>query len=186
MQRTASQTVGPFFLEALIHAGDAIIKKPGTAGESISIAGGVFDGGGNPVADAFLEVYQADSSGRYIADSREARAGTCFSGFGRAATDEFGQFRFDTIPPGGIQRDQGAAEAPHLDVMVFARGLLKPLVTRIYFQGHAANATDSVLLQVPPNRRNTLEARRVQNAETVIWQFDVRLQGIDETVFFDF
>ena len=186
MQRTASQTVGPFFLDALIHAGDAIINKPGAAGETISIAGSVFDGEGNPVADAFLEVYQADSTGRYVADSREARAGMCFSGFGRAATDQFGQFRFDTILPGGIQRAGSAADAPHLDVMVFARGLLKPLVTRIYFHGNAANATDPVLLQVQPNRRHTLEARRVQRAEKENWQLDVRLQGKDETVFFDF
>lgn len=185
MQRTASQTVGPFFLDALIHAGDTIINKPGTAGESISIAGGVFDGEGNPVADAFIELYQADSSGQYIADSHEARAGSCFSGFGRAATDESGQFRFDTILPGGIQLGGSAAEAPHLDVMVFARGLLKPLVTRVYFQGHPANATDAVLMNVPENRRHTLEARRVSDHVNNMWRFDVRLQGKDETVFFD-
>ena len=185
MQRTASQTVGPFFLDALIRAGDAMINKPGTAGESISIAGGVFDGEGNPVADAFLEVYQADSTGRYIAGSREARAGMCFSGFGRAATDESGQFRFDTILPGGIQHGGSAVEAPHLNVMLFARGLLKPLVTRVYFQGHPANATDAVLMNVPEIRRHTLEACFASDHANNMWRFDVRLQGKDETVFFD-
>ena len=185
MQRSASQTVGPFFLEALIHGGDEIIAKPGTPGETIILEGRVLDAEGSAVTDALLEISQADTTGRYVADSAEARSGLRFTGFGRAATDNLGKFRFTTVYPGVAHAEDRNRDAPHLDVMVFARGLLKPLVTRIYFEGHAGNAHDPVLAEVPESRRSTLEARRASLASAV-WEFDVRLQGHDETVFFDF
>ena len=133
MQRTASQTVGPFFLEALIHGGDEVIAKPGTAGEALILEGKVLDAEGTPVHDAILEIFQTDAAGQYIADSPAARSGSLFTGFGRATTDKSGTFRFSTVYP-GIAPAAGISHAPHLDLMVFARGLLKPLVTRIYFE----------------------------------------------------
>lgn len=185
MQRTASQTVGPFFLDALIHAGDEVIAKPGTAGKQIIVEGVVRDGEGNAVSDAFIEIAQADAAGRVVADSVELRTGAHFSGFGRASTDISGKFRFTTVYPGAVVLD-GTSHAPHLNVMVFARGLLKPLVTRIYFAGDAVNAVDPVLAVVPAHRRATLEAQTVAAGDVAVWRFDLRLQGKGETVFFDF
>lgn len=186
MQISPSQTVGPFFLEALIHSGDEIIAKSGTVGEAIIVEGRVIDAEGNGVGDAVLEIFQADATGCYVADSAGARSGSQFTGFGRAQSDISGAFRFTTVYPGAVGAPEGRIEAPHLDLMVFARGLLKPLVTRIYFAGDAGNSNDSVLAQVPAKRRTTLEARRDAGTEPVVWRFDVRLQGKDETVFFDF
>ena len=185
MQRTASQTVGPFFLDALIHDGDEVIAKPGTAGRQIFVEGVVLDGEGNPVSDAFIEIAQADAAGRVVADRVELRAGAHFSGFGRASTDISGKFRFTTVYPGAIVMNR-TSHAPHLNVMVFARGLLKPLVTRIYFAGDAMNAVDPVLTVVPAHRRATLEAKTVPAGDVAVWRFDLRLQGKGETVFFDF
>ena len=186
MQRSASQTVGPFFLDALIHAGDEIIAKPGAVGESIIIEGKVLDAEGKAVSDALLEIFQADATGRYVADSTEARSGSCFTGFGRAGTDLSGAFRFTTVYPAVVSAEDGGSEAPHLNLMVFARGLLKPLVTRIYFEKDVGNAQDPLLAQIPANRRSTLEAHRVAGGEPGVWRFDVCLQGKGETVFFEF
>ena len=185
MQRTASQTVGPFFLAALIHGGDEVIAKPGALGEALILEGNVLDAQGAPVSDSILEILQTDAAGSYIADSPEARSGSQFTGFGRATTDQSGTFRFSTVYP-GIAPAAEMGHAPHLDLMVFARGLLKPLVTRIYFEGDANNAHDAVLAQVPVNRRATMQARRDAALGPSGWRFDVRLQGKDETVFFDF
>jgi protocatechuate 3,4-dioxygenase, alpha subunit len=184
--RTASQTVGPFFLDALIHRGDEVLVESGSEGEPIVVEGSVFDAEGNAVCDAVLEIVQADATGCYLKDDADLRAGLRFTGFGRAATDATGTFRFTTIYPGAVRARDGGSEAPHLNLMVFARGLLKPLVTRIYFAGDARNAHDAVLAQVAENRRSTLEARRDDKGGASIWRFDVRLQGKNETVFFDF
>lgn len=184
MQRTASQTVGPFFLDALIHGGDEVIAKPGTVGQALVLEGSVVDGEGAPVNDAILEIYQADATGKYVTDSPEATSGSLFTGFGRATTDKFGRFSFCTVYPGVAATDIGCA--PHLNLMVFARGLVKPLVTRIYFEAETKNAYDTVLVQVPANRRTTLEAKWDAAANPPVWRFDVRLQGKDETVFFDY
>lgn len=184
--RTASQTVGPFFLDALIHRRDEVLVKPGSEGEQIVVEGRVFDGEGNAVCDAVLEIVQADATGCYVKDDADLRAVSRFTGFGRAATDATGTFHFTTIYPGAMRARDGSGEAPHLDLMVFARGLLKPLVTRIYFAGDARNAHDAVLAQIPAHRRSTLEARLDSDGNGEIWRFDVRLQGKDETVFFDF
>ena len=185
MQRTASQTVGPFFLDALIHVGDEVIAKAGTAGEAMILEGSVLDAEGAPVNDAVLELFQADAAGQYALDNQQTRSGTVFSGFGRATMDATGKYRFSTIYP-GVVRGTNMVQAPHFDLMVFARGLLKPLVTRIYFEDDPSNAADSVLALVPAHRRMTLVARRDATAGPSVWRFDVRLQGKDETVFFDF
>ena len=185
MQATASQTVGPFFLDALIHVGDENLAKPGTLGDVIMLEGKVLDAEGAPVFDAILEILQADVNGKEIADSPAARSGSLFTGFGRAATDAEGIFRFKTVYPGGVT-PRGVVHAPHLDLMLFARGLLKPLVTRIYFAGDPDNEHDPVLLQVPLHRRATLQATRDAALGPANWRFDVHLQGRNETVFFDF
>ena len=185
MQRTASQTVGPFFLDALIHAGDEIIAKAGTSGLAMILEGSVLDAEGAQVNDSVLELFQADAAGQYALDNQQTRSGGVFSGFGRATMDASGKFRFNTIYP-GVVRDANMAQAPHFDLMVFARGLLKPLVTRIYFEADPRNAADPVLALVPAHRRGTLVAHRDATAGQSVWRFDVHLQGKDETVFFDF
>ena len=185
MQATASQTVGPFFLDALIHGGDENLAKPGTPGDAFVLQGKVLDAEGTPVNDAILEILQTDATGKYVADSAAARSGNQFTGFGRASPDASGTFCFNTVYPGPASV-HGEVLAPHIDLMVFARGLLKPLVTRIYFAGDTRNAHDSVFAQVPVHRRATLEAKRDAALGPSVWRFDVRLQGKEETVFFDF
>jgi protocatechuate 3,4-dioxygenase alpha subunit len=163
---TPFQTIGPFFHGALVSARSGCIVDPGAGGARIRIHGQVWDGARAPVSDALLEVWQADCSG-----------------FGRFATDAEGRFAIDTVMPGPTPGPEGSAQAPHLLVQIFARGLLSRLVTRIYFEGEAANEKDPVLACVPRERRATLIARRSAGAE---YRFDLVLQGPDETVFFDF
>jgi len=171
---TASQTVGPF-----VHIGMATLYRdclapPGTDGERVTIEGRVLDGDGQPVTDAVIEIWQADPHGHYT--------GTAFHGFGRVATDGSGSFRLTTVKPGSVPGADGTIQAPHLLIAVFARGLLKHVVTRMYFPDEPGNASDPVLALVPANRRPTLIARS-RAAGVLAW--DVVLQGQDETVFFD-
>ncbi len=175
LHATTSQTVGPY-----LHIGMTwlIIDKLAprkVAGERISIAGRVIDGDGKPVTDALLEIWQADARGNY------GKPG--FRGFGRVATDAKGAFKFTTIKPGRVAGPGGQLQAPHIAVNIFMRGLLKQLVTRIYFADDPANAEDKVLELVPAQRRATLIARQVGKRGALQW--DVILQGRDETVFFD-
>ena len=185
MQRTASQTVGPFFLDALIHAGDEIIAKSGTLGDAMILEANVLDAEGAQVNDAVLELFQADAAGQYAPDNQQTRLGAVFNGFGRTTIDASGKYRFSTVYP-GVVHSANMVQAPHFDLMVFARGLLKPLVTRIYFEADASNAADPVLALVPTHRRSALLAKRDTAAGQSVWRFDVHLQGKDETVFFDF
>lgn len=153
-------------------------------GERIRIVGRVLDGEAAPVPDALVELWHADSQGRYPhpADARGASAG--FGGFGRVGTgvDPDGRFRFDTIKPGAVDHDQ----APHINVIVFMRGLLLHAYTRLYFADHAeANERDPVLASLPPERRRTLIATRVDELAARAYRFDIRMQGEEETVFFD-
>lgn len=188
---TPSQTVGPFFAYGLTSNGayawnDAFsnnLVTPDTSGERIRIAGHVTDGDGVPVPDAMLEIWQADAQGRFSdpQDGRE-RANTSFRGFGRIGTSPEGAYTFETIKPGPVPGEDGAMQAPHIVMAVFARGMLQQLYTRIYFAGEPANAGDAVLALVPEDRRATLIAPR--DAEGV-YRFDVRLQGDGETVFFE-
>ncbi len=179
---TPSQTIGPFFRFALPYDGSERMVAPGAPGAA-RIEGRVFDGEGAPVPDAMIEIWQADRAGRYAQPTNpkpDAR-GRDFIGFGRCCTDLDGRFRFVTVKPGRVPGPGGQLQAPHVDVSVFARGLLRRLVTRMYFPDEeAANAADPVLATLDPAARSTL----VANAEGGILRFDIHLQGDRETTFF--
>jgi len=133
-----------------------------------------------------LEVWQADAQGRF-SDPQDQRAlpNTAFRGFGRCGTDGEGRYSFDTIKPGSVPDPDGKPQAPHLLLAVFARGMLRHLYTRIYFDGEAANGSDAVLALVPTARRATLIAKRQPGNGSAVYKLDLRLQGGEETVFFD-
>jgi len=155
---------------------------PGAEGERVTISGRVLDGDGLPVNDAMLEVWQADPEGRYAHPEGGRAPLTGFRGWGRVATDANGQYRFQTVKPGKVRGPEGQWQAPHLVVAIFMRGILRQLVTRIYFPGEPANALDPVLARVPEGRRTSLIAKR--SADDIL-AWDVILQGDAETVFFD-
>lgn len=179
LHATTSQTVGPYLHIGLTWLITEKLAPAGVPGERISIEGRVLDGDGKPVNDALVEIWQADSRGKY--------GGKRFRGFGRSATDNDGAFRFHTIKPGRVPGPGGSIhgklQAPHILVNVFMRGQLKQLVSRIYFPGEPANARDPVLALVPAQRRATLIAKKRGKAGALEW--NVILQGKDETVFFD-
>jgi protocatechuate 3,4-dioxygenase alpha subunit len=133
-----------------------------------------------------LEIWQADAQGRF-ADPQDRRAlpNAKFRGFGRRGTDGNGDYAFDTIKPGPVPDPDGRAQAPHILLAVFGRGMLMHLYTRIYFDGEAANAADPVLALVPAERRATLIASREPGNGNAVYRFDIHLQGDNETVFFD-
>ena len=174
LQATTSQTVGPYLHIGLTWLNNDVIAGPGVAGERVTIQGRVLDGDGKPVNDALVEIWQADSRGNY--------GGKRFRGFGRSATDANGMFRFQTIKPGRVAGPGGTLQAPHIGVNIFMRGQLKQLVARIYFPGDPANAADPVLRLVPAERRATLIAKKAGKGAL---EWNVILQGRDETVFFD-
>jgi protocatechuate 3,4-dioxygenase alpha subunit len=182
---TPSQTVGPFFHFALPYPGGDTLTNEATLGERITVEGRVTDGTGAPVADALIEIWQANGQGRYNhpEDIQERRLDPNFNGFGRSPTDEEGWFRFHTIKPGRVAGPDGALQAPHIALSVLGRGILKRLATRVYFFGEAANADDPILALVPQERRGTLIAERI--GDGAAYRFDIRLQGENETVFFD-
>lgn len=186
---TPSQTVGPFFAIGLPWTDGPHVVPDGTPG-AFTITGRVTDGAGEPVPDALVETWQADPDGGFghPDDPREsappaAGAPACRR-FGRSPTDEAGEYRIVTVRPGPLPAGDGRTEAPHIDVSVFARGLLARLVTRIYFPDEeAANAADPVLSSIPERlRRDTLVAAPDGSGG---FRFDIRLQGDGETVFFD-
>jgi protocatechuate 3,4-dioxygenase alpha subunit len=174
LHATTSQTVGPYLHIGLTWLITEKLAPAGVPGTRVSIEGRVLDGDGKPVNDALVEIWQADSRGRY--------GGKRFRGFGRSATDESGAFRFHTIKPGRAPGPGGGLQAPHILVHVFMRGQLKQLVSRIYFPGEPSNATDRVLSLVPRDRRHTLIARKMKSGSL---EWNVILQGRDETVFFE-
>jgi protocatechuate 3,4-dioxygenase, alpha subunit len=159
---TPSQTIGPFFHLCLTPHG----TPGGLKGEQVRLICRILDGVGAPVNDALIEVWQADASGEY-------------GYFGRLCTNENGVSTFDTVKPGRVE-----LQAPHINVMIFARGLLKQLYTRIYFDGEPSNGSDPILALVPGNRRGTLMARP-STEDASVWNFDIRLCAECETVFFD-
>jgi protocatechuate 3,4-dioxygenase, alpha subunit len=177
---TPSQTIGPFFGPALTWA-DGPFVVPQGAPLAVHITGCVYDGQGEPVNDALVETWQADEHGRFP-DEKASRAGEAtFSGFGRSGTDSKGRFQVWTVKPGRVPAPSGGLQAPHIDVSVFARGLLQRVVTRIYFGDEPeANAQDPVLRSVDASRRPTLLAPPAEGG----YVFDIHLQGPDETVFF--
>lgn len=186
LQATTSQTVGPFFSIGLTRMEKVNLAGPGLSGERVTIVGRVLDGDGSPVPDAMLEIWQANSHGKYAhpEDEQKKPMDPSFQGYGRIPVDQGGRFQFTTIKPGKVPGPDGAIQAPHIAVSVFMRGLLRRLITRIYFPEEAANAGDFVLRLVEPERQATLIARKNANeAGTLEW--DVILQGPGETVFFD-
>jgi protocatechuate 3,4-dioxygenase alpha subunit len=158
------------------------MAAPGTPGEHIRLRIGVFDADGQPVNDALIELWQADAAGVYGAPAPPSDE-SAFSGFGRLGTGEDGWCTFDTIRPGPIGGEPGSRQAAHINVCLFARGLLRHLYTRIYFDADPAIAEDPLLSLVSADRRATLVA--APGAEPSTWVFRVRLQGDAETVFFD-
>ncbi|UGY13281.1 protocatechuate 3,4-dioxygenase subunit alpha [Bradyrhizobium septentrionale] len=190
---TPSQTVGPYFKYGLTPNGeyewnDAFTNNlltPDVSGERIRVEGKVYDGDGAVIPDCMLEIWQADSQGRF-SDPQDKRAlpNSSFKGFGRCGTDKSGGYAFDTIKPGVVPDADGKPQKPHIALAVFARGMLLHLYTRIYFDDEAGNAADSVLALVPADRRATLIAKR-KAAAGGVYTFDVHLQGDNETVFFD-
>jgi protocatechuate 3,4-dioxygenase, alpha subunit len=183
---TPSQTVGPFFSIGFAWLERADLTEGASCQGRVSICGRVLDGDEKPVPDAVLEIWQADADGRYAhgEDASKPMAAGKFFGFGRVPVNDRGEFFFTTIKPGGVDGRDGTCQAPHLVVSVFMRGLLKRLITRIYFPSDPANDTDGVLSLVAAARRGTLIARSgSEPGKTLVW--DVHLQGDNETVFFD-
>jgi len=181
---TPSQTVGPFFsigLSALYR--ETIACEPGE-GKCVLIRGQVFDGDGQPVPDAVLEIWQACEAARGDCDQGpSARGEKIPPGFARIATNQRGEFQFNTVRP-APRRDEDGLHAPHLAVVVLMRGLLRHLLTRVYFAGEATNREDAVLNLVPPERQQTLLAEPAnERASELSW--DIHLQGELETVFFE-
>jgi protocatechuate 3,4-dioxygenase alpha subunit len=181
---TASQTVGPYLHIGLAWLTIDRLAPPGCPGQHLKIEGRVLDGDGQPVPDALVEIWQANAHSKYAhpEDTRDALLTPGFRGFGRVPTDADGRFRFITIKPGPVADPEGGQQAPHLLVSVFMRGLLKRLVTRMYFPDEPRNAADSVLRLVPTERRGTLVARPTGKDEL---EWNIILQGGGETVFFD-
>jgi protocatechuate 3,4-dioxygenase alpha subunit len=168
---TSSQTIGPFW-HLLDDKDWADLTRFGAAGERIRLVGTLRDGDGLPVGDACVEIWQADPP-----------ATEDFTGFGRCATDAQGNFRFVTLKPGPVPGSGNTLQAPHLAVAIFARGLLKALVTRAYFAGEALNESDPLLSMIEDKaRRATLIALPVDAAT---WRLDIRLQGAGESVFLE-
>lgn len=185
---SASQTVGPFFNFALTSdRGLGVLAREGVAGQRIHLAFHVVDGDEAPTpGDSMIELWQADSQGRY-ADSLDPRAGEAdpnFYGFGRLETNIDGVCVFETVKPGPVPDGSGGMQAPHINVAVFARGLLRQLYTRVYFEGEPANEQDAVLALVPEERRATLLAKPSAE-QPEVWSIEVHLQGDAETVFFE-
>jgi len=178
--QTPSQTVGPFFGYALPYPGGPDVRAPWQP-DAIRLHGVVYDGAGDPIPDAVIEVWGADAAGRASTERGSfQRDQHGFTGFGRAAVDRDGHYSFTTIKPGTAR----AGSAPYLLVTVFARGVLHHLFTRAYFDDESeANATDPLLSSIDPARRSTLVAASDAPAS---YRFDIRLQGDDETVFLDF
>jgi protocatechuate 3,4-dioxygenase alpha subunit len=175
---TASQTAGPYW-HMIDYPEWADLLRPGSGnegvrGEKVVLTGRITDGDGAPLTDALVEIWQAGPDGRYEDG---------FHGFGRCATDTDGGFRFTTLKPGPVPGRGNAMQAPHIEIAIFARGLMQHLVTRAYFEGEALNATDPVLTAVEdPARRATLIAKPGGEGT---WRLDIRLQGEGETVFLD-
>ena len=183
---TASQTVGPFLHIGLDWLVNDILAGPGVSGERIVVEGRIVDADGSGVADALVEIWQANAHGRYAHpdDTQAKPLEPGFTGFGRVATGDDGGFRFATIKPGRVPAAERGLQAPHLNVTIFMRGMLKHLQTRLYFPGDPANAEDPVLSSVPSTRRETLIAKPIAGRPGAL-SWNVVLQGAGETVFFD-
>jgi protocatechuate 3,4-dioxygenase alpha subunit len=180
---TPSQTAGPFLHLGLTDIRSfACVAGHGAKGQTVQLTLRLLDGDGSPVPDAMIELWQADSEGNY--KDTAAAAGETFCGFGRLATSEDGSCTFETVKPGRVPGPGNTLQAPHINVSVFARGLLKRLSTRVYFAGDPAHSEDPVLALVPEHRRATLFARPDPGRDRG-WIQEIRMRGEGETVFFD-
>jgi protocatechuate 3,4-dioxygenase alpha subunit len=186
LQPTTSQTVGPFFKIGFEWLYRNNLIGEAVSGEQVTIQGRVFDGDGAPVPDAILEIWQANAHGKYDhpEDTQNKPLEAGFKGYGRVPTSADGVFRFVTIKPGPVPGPNGKEQAPHLAISVFMRGLLKRLVTRVYFPDDSRNASDPILNLVEPGRRATLIAKKTAATPGTL-EWNVILQGPEETVFFD-
>ena len=186
LQATTSQTVGPYFGIGLRWLIQDNLAAAGVSGERMTIQGRVLDGDGLGVSDAFVEIWQANAHGKYAhpEDTQKKILEPGFTGYGRIPTNKEGAFRFTTIKPGPVPGPDGKDQAPHILISVFMRGLLRRLVTRVYFPEEPGNATDYILNLVEPERRATLIAKRTSQPGVLEW--NAVLHGGDETVFFDF
>lgn len=181
---TPSQTIGPFYFGTLANEFRHDLAAPGVVGERIEIALTLHDTEGVIVPDGLIEIWQANSHGRYNhpEDRRNLPLDPGFEGFGRASTDTSGCARFGTVKPGRVPWPAGGQQAAHINISVFARGVLNRLATRLYFDGDPALADDPVLKLVDPARRATLIAKRDGAG---VWHMPIYLGGAHETVFFD-
>jgi protocatechuate 3,4-dioxygenase alpha subunit len=184
---TPSQTVGPYFWIGLTwkHPKPNVVA-PEAKGEHIVLRCRVFDGDGVPMDDAMLEVWQADAQGNYNHpdDPRYAGLDPGCSGFGRMGTDTEGKCEFHTVKPGRVPGPGNVLQAPHFNLGVFARGMLRQFYTRVYFAGDPANVEDPILALVASERRGTVMAHP-DPLNPQAWNFDIHMQGEQETVFFD-
>ena len=179
MASTPSQTVGPFFHFNLIRPGDDDLVRPGAmpAGEVIQIGGRVLQDDGSPVNCALVEIWQADAAGRFASNGGDPG----FKGFGRSLTRHDGRYGFRTVRPGPVPGPGNALQAPHIAVSVFAAGLLRRVITRIYFDGEPLNEADPVLGTIEDDAaRETLLARPADGR----YAFDIVLRGPNQTAFF--
>jgi protocatechuate 3,4-dioxygenase alpha subunit len=186
LQATSSQTVGPYFRIGLRWLNRDNLVGDGVSGERVTIQGRVFDGDGAPVRDAILEIWQANGHGKYAhpEDTQDKPLEPGFKGYGRVPVNDEGMFRFATIKPGPVPGPQGKDQAPHLVVSVFMRGVLRRMVTRIYFPDDVRNSSDFILNLIEPSRRSTLIAKKTAISPGAL-EWNVVLQGANETVFFD-
>ena len=188
MKQTPSQTVGPFYSIGLTGRSMNVLATDATDGQRIRIEGRVFDGEGKPIPDVMVEIWQANSYGRYNHpdDKQEKPLDPTFIGWGRSGTDDNCVYSFETIKPGPVPGHDGMVQAPHINVVVFARGMLLHAYTRLYFADEPANEKDPVLQTIKnKKRRQTLIASPGMENEKTVYSFDIRLQGDNETVFFD-
>lgn len=186
LQATTSQTVGPYFKIGMRWLADVNLAGADVPGERVEIRGRIVDGDGVPIPDAVLEIWQANASGKYAhpEDTQSKPVVPGLSGYGRVYVDANGSFCIRTIKPGAVPGPDGKEQAPHLLISIFMRGLLKRLVTRIYFPNEPRNGEDYVLNLVEPERRATLVAKPVAGQPGAL-AWNVFMQGPDETVFFD-
>lgn len=198
LKETPSQTAGPYVHIGLAPgaAGFDIYEQelgwdiagPNAAGERIRVEGLVIDGTGSPIKDVLLEAWQANAQGVYAHPEGGGDVEEGFRGWGRVITDfATGEWGFDTVKPGKTQGRNVGTQAPHINLWIVARGINLGLNTRIYFEDEAeANATDPVLNLIEwERRRATLIAKRSERDGTPVYRIEIRIQGEDETVFFD-
>jgi protocatechuate 3,4-dioxygenase alpha subunit len=187
LQSTTWQTVGPYFQIGLAHLYEEDIAGENVQGQRVQVQGRVFDGNMQPISDAIIEIWQANTHGKYAHpdDPQDKPLESGFRGFGRIPTNEQGRFRFATIKPGSVPGPGGKDQAPHLLVSLMMRGLLRRLVTRAYFPDEPLNASDPILQFVEPARRKTLLLSPLADQPGVL-TWDIHMQGDAETVFFEF